>query len=92
MDDEGVGEFSGRKSVTEKLKKHNQMDWIRVVNYLSLCGRNCTERNYIWIKMRTGFHSPVESGSFYAVVSETSGIGKNMSDSSGRLMDLLPVI
>lgn len=42
--------------------------------------------------MRTGFHSPVESGSFYAVVSETSGIGKNMSDSSGRLMDLLPVI
>ena len=42
--------------------------------------------------MRTGFHSPVESGSFYAVVSEISGIGKNMSDSSGRLMDLLPVI
>ena len=60
------------------------------VSYTHL--RNCAERNYICIKMRTGFHSPVEPGSFYAVVSKTSGIGKNMSDGSGRLMDLLPVI
>ena len=37
MDDEGVGEFSGRKSVTEKLKKHNQMEWIRAGNSIYHC-------------------------------------------------------
>lgn len=40
--------------------------------------RNCTKRNCIPVKMRTGFHLSVGAGSFCALIIEIPENGKNM--------------
>ena len=45
-------------------------------SYSQPCGWNCIERNDIQIKMRTGFHLSVKTGSFCVLIIETSQNGK----------------
>ena len=42
--------------------------------------------------MRTGFHLPVKSGSFYVLIIETSENGKNILGNEWGCLDLLPIM